>query len=144
MALNQNAATYASDTVQVIVNGVPVTGYADGTFVKVARTKPGFTMVVGADGSQSRSRTADKSGTIEITLLQTSPSNDVLSAQAEADELLGIGQGTCLVKDGSGTTLCAAANSWVEKFPDIEFDKEIKERVWVIACGNLKIHVGSN
>lgn len=121
-----------------------LTGVVDGTFVKASRNEDTFKVYVGADGSPSRSRSRNKSGSIEFTLAQTSPSNDALAAAAAADELLGTGVYPCMVKDLNGTTLVAAAESWVRKPADVEEGKEVGPRIWTIDTGVLNLFAGGS
>src|SRR5512136_789726 len=93
----------------VVIGGVPMGGFADGTFVSVERTSDTFTKVSGADGIVSRSKTKDRSGTLTLTLAQTSPSNDVLTGFAVKDELSNSGIVPVLIKDLSGRSIYVAA-----------------------------------
>lgn len=136
--------TYDPKSYSVIVGGHIVGGYADGTFVKVSRNEDAFTMKVGADGEPSRTKSNNKSGMLEITLLQSSSSNDVLSGYALADELNNGGQVPVLVKDGNGTSIYASESGWVKKMPDAELGKEMGERVWVIDMGSVDMFIGGN
>jgi hypothetical protein len=136
--------TYSASQVIIIVNGVPMTGYADGDFCKVEYTADPFKMYIGADGSTARSRNADHSGSIEITLMQTSPSNDILSAQAEADWLLGIGVGSAMVKDLKGSAIWSAMECWVRKPSPTAYGKEITTRTWVLDVPYLVGHIGGD
>lgn len=120
----------------------PVTGYADGTFVKISRINDTFSSVAGADGEVARSRMRDRRGQIEFTLLQSSPTNDLLSAAAAADELTGAGVGAYFCKDALGTTVASAANAWIKKPADAEFGKEVGPRTWVLECENLELFNG--
>lgn len=136
--------TYASDEVQIIVGGVPMSGLADGTFVSISRDEQAFTKVTGADGSTSRSKSANRAGAITITLKQTSPSNDVLSGFMIADEQGNNGVVPIMVKDTGGRTLCYASAAWVQQAPDQDFAKEISNREWVMDCARIDILVGGN
>lgn len=136
--------TYASEDVQIIVGGVPMTGLADGTFVTISRDEQAYTKVTGADGSVSRSKSANRAGTIVITIKQTSPSNDVLSGFMIADEQGNNGVVPVLVKDTNGTTLCYSSAAWVQQAPDSEFSKEISEREWTMDCARIDMFVGGN
>jgi hypothetical protein len=138
------AKTFDPKQVSVIVGGHIVQGFADGTFVKVARNNDMFALKVGADGEGARAKSNDKSGTLEITLLQSSASNDVLSGFATSDEISNGGQVPLLVKDGNGTTLVEALTGWVKKKPDVEFGKEISDRVWVFESDKLDMLIGGN
>jgi hypothetical protein len=55
--------------------GVPISGYADGTFVQVDPSGDSFAKKVGADGEVARSMSNDNTHTVVITLLQSSLSN---------------------------------------------------------------------
>ena len=136
--------TYASDEVRIIVGGIPISGLADGTFVSVARDEQAFTKVTGADGTTSRAKSANRSGSITLTLSQTSPSNDVLSALAVADEETGAGVVPVLIKDGSGRSVHATDAAWVQKMPDAEDGKEITDREWVLDCARITNFIGGN
>jgi hypothetical protein len=136
--------TYASDEVQIIVGGVPMSGLADGTFVSISRDEQAFTKVTGADGSTSRSKSANKAGTITITLKQTSPSNDVLSGFMIADEQGNAGVVPVMVKDTGGRTLHYASAAWVQQAPDQDFAKELSEREWIMDCARIDMFVGGN
>lgn len=134
--------TYDPDKVIVTFGGVPLSGYADGTFVNVERAEDAFTLSVGADGETARTRNLNKSGTITITLMQSSASNDLLSGAAIADESTGLGIFPVMIKDMAGTTLAIAANAWVKKMANAEFGKEHGDREWVLEADSITMHVG--
>jgi len=134
--------TYDPQKVVLSVVGNAIVGFAAGTFVKCSRDEDAFTKTVGAGGDVARTRNANRSGSIEITLLASSPSNDVLSALAAKDELSGTGVGPAMIKDGSGTALASAQNCWVKKLPDFERAKELGETVWLIDCDVLSMTIG--
>lgn len=136
--------TYAADEVRIVVGGAPVTGLADGTFVSISRDEQAFNKVTGADGVTSRAKTGNRAGTITLTLQQTSPANDVVSALMIADEESNSGVTSVLVKDTSGRTLHFAASAWVQQMPDTDFSKDIEEREWVLDCAAIDSFVGGN
>jgi len=136
--------TYDPKRCLVIVGGVPMAGFADGTFVSVERTSDTFTKVSGADGIVSRAKTNDRSGSLALTLAQTSPSNDVLSGFARRDELLNNGIVPVTVKDLSGRSTYVAAFGWVKKPPVGEFGKEIADREWTLDLADLEVFTGGN
>lgn len=135
---------YASDKVVVTFRGHIIAGLAGGTFVSAERAGDGFTKSVGADGSVARARMADRSGSVTVTLMHTSPSNDVLSLMANEDENFGTAVGPLMVKDLSGMTLLAAQNAWIRKMPNVEYGLEIGEREWVFDCDRLQMAVGGS
>lgn len=136
--------TYDPKLVVLTVGGVPISGYADGTFISVERSNDMFTKVAGADGIVSRAKSNDKSGTITVTLAQTSSSNDILSAYAKQDELSNTGVKTVNCKDVSGRSTFFTATAWVRRLPGSEFGKEITNREWVLDCDSLEILVGGH
>jgi hypothetical protein len=136
--------TYNPADVTVIVAGVPVSGFADGTFINAARDNPSFTNGSGSDGEGWRAKSNDKTGTITITLLQTSLSNDALSALSALDEASGDGVGSFLLKDNSGRTLISAETCWLEKPADSELARDVVNREWVVKTDRMNIFVGGN
>jgi hypothetical protein len=109
-----------------------MSGFADGTFVSVARDADSWAKHVGADGEVSRAKSNNRTGTLKLTLAQTSNSNAILSGLVAADELTGDGVVPILIKDGSGTSLYFAGEGWVKKPADAEFGNEIGNREWTI------------
>lgn len=136
--------TYDPKAVLVNFLGNPMIGYAEGSFVKIERNDDAYALLVGADGEAARSRSRNKSGIITITLMQSSPSNLILSAAVLADELSGTGIGALFIKDNSGTTLAVAANAWVKKHASVNFSKELGDKEWVLECDSLEIVNGGN
>lgn len=136
--------TYSPKDVILTVGGNPIGGYADGTFIKVTQVEDSFTQVVGADGQVSRTKSANRAVAIELTLKQTSPSNDVLSALHRADQIANAGTVPVQVKDLSGTTLCSAAEGWIKRLPDVEFGKDMSDRTWMLDTGPAQLNIGGN
>lgn len=136
--------TYDPKQVAVTVGGKILSGFADGTFIKVERNEQAFNQKVGVDGEGTRAKSNNKSGKVTITLMQSSSSNDDLSAFAAADELSNTGAVPLSVRDQSGRTVVAALTAWVQKIADAEFAKEVMTRVWVFESDELNIFVGGN
>lgn len=137
---------YDSNQVQVAFAGIPVQGYADGDFLTVTWETDSFSDVAGTDGDVSRSKTNDQRATVEIILMNTSPTNDLLSAvwQADLNTPGGAGVGSLLVTDLNGTTLLTAGNAWISKAPDITYGREANERTWTLRVDKLVAFVGGN
>jgi len=139
-------ATHSFDPkdVIIIVGGFPMGGFADGEFMSFERNNDAFTQSVGADGDTTRVKSNDRSGSLTITLDQTSLSNDVLSGIAQLDEKANAGLVPILVKEKNGTSTLFAGNGWVQKMPVMSFGKETTTRVWIIAMAETEIFVGGN
>lgn len=112
--------------------------------VTVTRDNPAFEMVIGADGEATRVKSNDRSGSVTITLQQSSPSNDFLSSIALADELSNTGLLPLLIKDNLGTSLYSAVSAYIEQIPEAAYGKTNNDRVWTIRTDNLIAFVGSN
>lgn len=136
--------TYSPDKVSIVFGGSILGGYADDTFVKIETSVEAFTKHVGADGEVTRTRNADKSGKVTVTLKQTSDSNDVMSAYYLADTTSLQGYLPIIVKDNLGRTLAAGSSSWVSKMADSEYGKESGDREWIIEVADLQYFVGGN
>lgn len=137
-------STFDPASVVITVGGVPISGYADGTFALLTRSVDAWSMVTGADGLTTRVKSNNRSGTLTLTLTQTSPSNDVLSGFAVADELSNSGVVPILIKDLSGTTVLFSATGWVQKFPDVEYSNILTNREWILGLADIDVFVGGN
>lgn len=136
--------TYASKKVQIIYGGFLLTGTMDGTFVSAEKTTDDFTTAIGSDGEGARIQSADESGEVTFTLMQTSAGNDFLSNCRLTDKATGLGTKNLFVKDGSGRTLIHAAEAWIKKVAKVELADGKTGREWVISSANLEIFVGGN
>lgn len=136
--------TYDPKKVLVLVGRIPISGFADGTFISVSRSNDLFTKTSGADGVVTRVKSNDLSGEITMTLAQTSPSNDYMSKIALADELSNNGVVPVTISDTSGRSNYVSAFAWIRKHPDSEFSKEVSNREWVLDCADLDLLTGGN
>jgi len=138
--------TYDPANILLTVAGIPISGYADGTFISIVRDNPSYNSGTGSDGEGYRAKSNDKSGTCTLTLLQTSESNDALSALYQLDEATGDGVGPLLLKDNSenGRSIYEAETCWIEKPADAEFAREVSDREWVIKTDKLVAFIGGN
>ena len=136
--------TYDPKQVIVTIAGVPMSGFSDGTFLEIDRNEPTWTLVVGADGLVTRGKTNNFSGTMTLTLKQSSPSNDILSALMAADEASNAGIFPVLVKDLSGNSVYFSATAWVNQYANSTFDKAITDRQWTFSLSEADMFVGSN
>lgn len=120
-----------------------VTGYAGGTFLKAARANPTWKTVVGSDGTVVRVRSRDATGMVTLTLMQSSPTNDIFSALAALDELSGEGVLPLLIKDLNGTGLVIASEAWIEGPSELGYGADLENREWKIMCADITILGGA-
>lgn len=121
-------------------NGIAIEGFAPDSFLRLQRTSPLITPVVGAGGQVALTRNADKTGTIEIELMQTSLSNQMLSAiQAKQDnmELEEDISSNFVIYDPSGSVLATGINAWLQELPQIELGRDQNSKTWIFGCEKL-------
>lgn len=138
------AQTYVPKKVSLSFNGIPLTGFAKGTFITVSRNSDSFEVDTGSDGEVARVAKADRSGTVKIVLKQTSAGNDVLAVILDIDERTQSGTGVLMGKDASGRTVFLAAEAWVKKPADVTLSDGMEGREWTIETGILEVFVGGN
>lgn len=121
-------------------NGIAIEGFAPDSFLRLQRTSPLVTPVVGAGGQVALTRNADKTGTIEIELMQTSLSNQMLSAiQAKQDDMeLEVDiSSNFVIYDPSGSVLSTGINAWLQELPQIELGRDQNSKTWIFGCEKL-------
>lgn len=137
---------YDPDQVVITVAGIPVSGFADGEFCRVEHETNAFEDVVGTDGEVTRSKSNDGRATVTIRLMQSSPSNALLSALHNTDINApgGAGVGPFALFDNSGGTTILAEKCWIAKGPDSSWDRTATEREWMIRCAKIvEVHAGN-
>lgn len=136
--------TFDPKSVIIAIGGVPMSGFADGTFLEITADTQQFTKVIGADGYATRVKTNNYGGVMTLTLSQSSPSNDVLSALLTADRVSNAGVVPILIKDLSGTTIIFSASGWIQQFPDVAFGNTINNRAWSFDLAEMDMFIGGN
>ena len=137
--------TFDPSKVAVSIGGYPISGFAEGTFIEAERTSDMFTKKTGADGHTSRTKSNDRSGTVTLTLAQTSQSNNALSAIAIADELTSTGVVPIMITDLSGSTTLFTGTGWVRKMPNISLGgDDIAGIGWQLDCADMDYFIGGN
>jgi hypothetical protein len=129
--------SYAPDKVVVLVAGVPLTGFGEDESITIEPRSELSTSKVGIDGDVTRSLNTDRRCRITIRLMQSSPSNDVLSTLVGVDLVSGGRMFPVTVMDLLGRTLIVAAQSWIAERPTVTFAREASEWEWVFETGSL-------
>lgn len=148
----QNLATYAPDEVVVIISqpssGVStrVTGFMEDSFVNIARDMDSWSHTTGADNLATRVYSANDSGKITLSVMQSSNSNDVLTQIWSRDRSLKNSQGlfTILVADKTGRSVYSSTEAYIGKIPDSVFGNGVNGREWVVHCTNLSHSIAGN
>lgn len=129
-----------------IVWGIPFSGFADGTFLRVEFNEDAFSLSVGSDKDATRARVNNDSGRFTVTLKQASLTNQFLSFAHEADKASPTGDGIqpMMVKDNSGTSLHTAEFCWIVKSAPAEYAREPGAREWIFETDIMINNVGNN
>lgn len=136
--------TYDPKMVVITFGAVPISGYAEGTFVRVNRSGDAFTKSKGAGGDIERVNRNQGDFEVSVTLQQTSSSNTELSAILAADQATNAGVFPLTIKDMLGNTLFFAPQAWIRKDPEWEDGDELNSREWTFDTGIAGNLVGGN
>lgn len=126
--------TYDPTEVQINIGTLTLTGFADGSFIKISRNTPErYKTKVGAKGEVSRARVSDKSGKIEVTLKHTSPSNTKLYILDKNPATFPV----TVIENGASKFIASSTEAWVEKTPEPDFSADETNSVWTFGCADL-------
>lgn len=129
---------YDPAEVHFVFGGVLIDGYADGSFLNVEFNVDLFTLLVGADGCATRSKSNNRSARITCMLMPGSTGNLKLNAALAADKAGGLGVLPALLTDLSTGTTFATEGMWVVKDPGYDFQTEAQPKEWVLETDNLE------
>lgn len=136
---------YSFQNIVVLVNGVELTGWADGDdVVAVKRRVDSASDKVGADGKMMVSISADKSGEITFKLQQTSSANKYLNDLAHRQEA-GVSQFvpvTVLVQDTFRQDLATGTVGYLKKPADVQRGEKGSTQEWAIVVERLDLVFG--
>lgn len=121
-----------------------MTGYVDGTFVRITKDVKPFSKVRAMDGEQARMYFDDAGYKVELTLMQSSGSNNILSMIYNVDTATHMGKFPLFIKDGRGQTTFLAGVAWIEEIPEVIFGTELSERKWVFGCSDVVLTIAGN
>lgn len=146
-----NLANYSPEDVFVVLSNPIfgthiISGTAEGTFVSYERSVDRSTLVVGSDLFATRVLRRNKSGTVTLTLMQASTSNDVLSMIALRDEeshdnryLFSV-----TINDLSGRSVFFAPEAFIGNDPSVSYSEGSENRDWTITVTSVEKHIGGN
>jgi hypothetical protein len=124
--------TFDPAKVSVIIGGVEMSGFGEGTFVEISLDGDDWDLISGADGDVVRAKKQNRTSTLSLTLLQSSHCNDILSAWRIIDRATLSGAVASLIRDKSGRTVISAAYSFIMQAPTVSFSDGIETRTWNI------------
>ena len=132
-------STYNAADVSATLDGVAVLAPADGDFIVVSEGSGAGTGLVGVSGDSIFSASNDRSATITIRLLHTSPTHrrleQKLSRQREGSAYKPFSFAFRDIGSGEGAT---AEKCHIMTAPDISKGNEASAREWVLWTGELR------
>src|SRR5690625_477709 len=137
--------SYSPEDVNVVVGGVyNLSGFTDGSFIRILKDTPTFDTYQSADGVVSRIHSGSNLYTVSLTLHSASQGNQILSYLHAADASSKIAKFPLIIKDSLGTSFFFSATSWVESLPESSYSTDITDRVWSVRCADAHHNVGGN
>ncbi|HBA3651371.1 TPA: DUF3277 family protein [Escherichia coli] len=138
-------ATYSFMDVSASLTGVTGSidlGYGSANSeegITIAMSGPKNTMTIGADGEPMHSLHADKSGTITVNLLKTSPTNKKLSLayNAQSQSSGTWGNNVIVIRNSVSGDITTARSVAFQKQPDNANAKDGNTMAWVFDCGKI-------
>lgn len=103
------------------------------------------TMHIGADGTPMHSLHADKSGTVTIHTLKTSPLNAQLQDMYDAQQISSIlwGQNVIVVRENQSGDITTAQFCAFKKKPNLKYAKTADVLDWVFDAGTIDTVLGN-
>ena len=120
---------YNSKNVNVIVDGMIVTGFSSDSVVNCARNEDRAVPYYGVKGEFASSTNNNTSGTITLTLQQNSPFNAILQRYSNESKVFPM---SVIDSNSEGGFIAGGNNCQVLSEPDNERGAEIGERDWNI------------
>lgn len=137
--------TYSSDDVDILIGGFyKVRGLSENTFVKIKKDLVTNTTVRSADGMVARKKVVNSTYTIEITVLQASPANNLFTRLWKLDNLTGLGKFPIMVRDASGSGYFFSPTVWLEDIPELSYGIGSTDKTWVLRADSGEINIGGN
>ena len=137
--------TYDPKKVIVSFGGVEIGGFGEDSMIKITPMGDGTTSMVGCSGDVVRTISPDNRQEVTLTLLQSSASNDYLSAIYQRDKRVGDGVLPLLIKDLSGRTTFFDSAAWIAKQPEINRGRTANDTEWVLhTAGDGELFVGGH
>ena len=129
-------ATYSAKSVQILAGVAPVEGVAPDTFISITPSNNLFNTYYGIDAEIARIKRYDRQFDVQVSLLQSSISNTVLSAQYNVDAKLpnGFGALPLTLLDTNGFSVFFSAFSWINNPPVVSYNDRSTIRVWTFTC----------
>jgi hypothetical protein len=141
--MSNNTHTFDINRFVFTFGTVVASGFAPGTFVTIDFVAPLFVETQGTDGEVCRVLRNKYMAKINLSLMQSSHVNDMLTAILAAD-VAGNIPVPLFITDNLGTYKGTATQCWISKQPKVEFGDETKTREWEITAASYIANVGGS
>lgn len=120
--------------------GKDIKGFAEGTFIKITPHADLLTYTVGAQGEVAKTVVANRSATVEFTLMQNSSTNAWLWGLIEAarDSSGDWPEGNVVIKDRNAPALPFLTNCSISKRPSHEWATDQTHVTWELFAEDYK------
>lgn len=119
--------SYSPKEVVLTIGGYQLTGWQS---ITISRSVKSFIPTRGIRGKHTRVPSKDTSATINISLLQTMPGNEVLSNIVTLDEAVGTARIALMLKDNSGNSVFSSNEAYLTGFPTTSYSGQFEYRNW--------------
>jgi hypothetical protein len=113
--------------------------------ITVTQTQPRNNMTVGADGEVMHSLRCDKSGTVTVRLLYTSPVNAQLQAMFDAQSLSSSlwGANVIAIRNSGNNEIITCRDCAFQGQPERVYNEDGQMLEWVFDCGKIDTVTGT-
>lgn len=145
MASTNFLTDYDPSEVALNFGGVPISGFATGTFISVVKNVDTWSTVSGIGGEGMFVKNNDNFWTITLTLMSNSAGNDYLSSLANSDQfLVGYGFLPVYIKNNLGRELFTSPSVKIAKMTDVNFSDAGEAKVWTLLAYFGVSHAGGH
>jgi len=132
------------DPKQLIVTFGPIimSGFAPSSFISIEPDGDYFRVIRGTGGDTERIKIGSGNCIVTISLLQTTPINDLLTTAHLSDVVGNAGVFPLIIKDMGGTQLFMSMKAYIVTPPAVDFSNEVSERKWRFYCPEALNYVG--
>ena len=131
------ATVYDPTRVIVTFGFLPLVSVAPGRFVTVRRDVPVWSKIHGTNGELKRIRSRPKSGTVEVVLKGTSPTNRALGILAKIDEENGNLFAPLAITDALNGGFFLSTEAYLEGYPEMSYGQQEGDITWRFICDDL-------
>lgn len=134
--------TFDFKKVVCAVNGIPISGFADGDAITIEFDEDNWAKFVGADETVTRVKQNRRDGKITLRLQPSSSSNRDIARLARLDEEVGLFPVKILITDLLLGDTIFANEAWVMKDPGRTLGRDLNDVEWVYDCARIEVERG--